>query len=73
VSLDLYAKSNAVDTDFTAKLVDVDPDGFARNLTEGIVRALSRLAGASAVDESWNGISPSNRSLVYQQRVSGWA
>jgi len=42
VSLELYAKSSAVDTDFTAKLVDVGPDGFAQNLTEGIVRARYR-------------------------------
>jgi uncharacterized protein len=42
VTLDLYATSSAVDTDFTAKLVDVGPDGFARNLTEGIVRARYR-------------------------------
>jgi putative CocE/NonD family hydrolase len=42
VSLELYAKSSAVDTDFTAKLVDVSPDGFAQNLTEGIIRARYR-------------------------------
>jgi putative CocE/NonD family hydrolase len=42
VRLDFYAASSAVDTDFTAKLVDVGPDGFARNLTEGIVRARYR-------------------------------
>jgi putative CocE/NonD family hydrolase len=42
VSLELFAKSSAVDTDFTAKLVDVGPDGFAQNLTEGIVRARYR-------------------------------
>ena len=42
VSLDLYASSSAVDTDFTAKLVDVTPEGFARNLTEGIIRARYR-------------------------------
>jgi putative CocE/NonD family hydrolase len=42
VSLELYAKSSAVDTDFTAKLVDVWPDGFAQNLTEGIIRARYR-------------------------------
>jgi putative CocE/NonD family hydrolase len=42
VSLELYARSSAVDTDFTAKLVDVWPDGFAQNLTEGIVRARYR-------------------------------
>jgi putative CocE/NonD family hydrolase len=42
VSVELYAKSSAVDTDFTAKLVDVGPDGFARNLTDGIIRARYR-------------------------------
>ena len=34
----LFASSSAVDTDFTAKLVDVRPDGYARNLAEGIQR-----------------------------------
>jgi len=38
ISLDLYVSSSAVDTDFTGKLVDVWPDGFAQNLTEGILR-----------------------------------
>jgi putative CocE/NonD family hydrolase len=42
VSLELFAKSSTVDTDFVAKLVDVGPDGFARNLTEGIIRARYR-------------------------------
>ena len=38
VSLELWAKSSAVDSDFTAKLVDVAPDGLATNLTDGILR-----------------------------------
>jgi putative CocE/NonD family hydrolase len=38
VSLELYATSSAVDTDFTGKLLDVWPNGFAQNLTEGILR-----------------------------------
>ena len=38
VSLDLYVSSSAVDTDFTGKLVDLWPNGFAQNLTEGIMR-----------------------------------
>ena len=42
VTLELFASSTAVDTDFTAKLVDVWPDGFAQNLTEGIIRARYR-------------------------------
>jgi uncharacterized protein len=51
VTVDLYAASSAVDTDFTAKLVDVYPDGKAFNVSQGIVRALPRLIGeAHAVD-----------------------
>jgi uncharacterized protein len=42
VRVEIYVKSSAVDTDFTAKLVDVGPDGFARNLTDGIIRARYR-------------------------------
>ena len=42
VSLECFASSSAVDTDFTAKLVDVWPSGFAQNLTDGIVRARYR-------------------------------
>ncbi|MGA7853345.1 MAG: CocE/NonD family hydrolase [Candidatus Acidiferrales bacterium] len=38
ISLDLYVSTSAVDTDFTGKLVDVWPNGFAQNLTEGILR-----------------------------------
>jgi putative CocE/NonD family hydrolase len=38
VTLELWAKSSAVDTDFTAKLVDVSPEGFATNLADGILR-----------------------------------
>jgi putative CocE/NonD family hydrolase len=42
VHLELFAKSSAADTDFTAKLVDVAPDGKAYNITEGILRARYR-------------------------------
>ena len=38
ISLDLFASTSAVDTDFTALLADVAPDGYARFLTDGIVR-----------------------------------
>src|SRR6185436_18299771 len=34
----LYVSTTARDTDFTAKLIDVFPDGQARNLTDGILR-----------------------------------
>jgi uncharacterized protein len=38
VKVVLYVSTSARDTDFTAKLVDVLPDGTARNLTDGILR-----------------------------------
>jgi uncharacterized protein len=42
VAVTLYAASTAVDTDFTAKLCRVDPDGESLNLKQGIVRARFR-------------------------------
>jgi putative CocE/NonD family hydrolase len=42
VLVTLYAATSAVDTDFTAKLVDVQADGYARNLTDGIIRGRYR-------------------------------
>ncbi len=38
----LFAASSAPDTDFTAKLMDVAPDGNARLLSDGVVRARFR-------------------------------
>jgi putative CocE/NonD family hydrolase len=46
ISVELYVTSSAVDTDFTAKLVDVWPNGFAQNLTDGILRARYRKSPA---------------------------
>lgn len=45
VSMHLWAASSAVDTDFTAKLVDVGPCGYARNVCDGILRARFRTQG----------------------------
>lgn len=42
VKVVLHASTSATDTDFTAKLVDVAPCGYARNLTDGIIRARYR-------------------------------
>jgi len=42
IEIKLWAASSAVDTDFTAKLVDVWPNGKAYNLAQGIVRARYR-------------------------------
>jgi putative CocE/NonD family hydrolase len=38
IKMVLWASTSAPDTDFTAKLVDVRPDGFAMNLCDGILR-----------------------------------
>ena len=42
VTLDLWAATEARDTHWTAKLVDVHPDGRALNICDGILRAASR-------------------------------
>jgi uncharacterized protein len=42
VALVLHAASSALDTDFTAKLVDVQPDGRALNVVDSILRARYR-------------------------------
>jgi putative CocE/NonD family hydrolase len=65
VSLDLYVSSSAVDTDFTGKLVDVWPDGFAQNLTEGILRLRYR--------NSQEKPAPANPGETYRITVDLWA
>ena len=48
IVMNLWASSSAVDTDFTAKLIDMYPpsddypDGFAMNITDSIIRARYR-------------------------------
>jgi putative CocE/NonD family hydrolase len=42
IVLKLYAASSAPDTDFTAKLVDLRPTGYAQNIAEGVIRARFR-------------------------------
>jgi hypothetical protein len=42
ISVTLYAASSAVDTDFTAALIDVFPDGYTHLIQEGIQRARYR-------------------------------
>jgi putative CocE/NonD family hydrolase len=65
VKLELFARSSAVDTDFTAKLVDVWPDGFAQNLTEGILRARYR--------DSRETPTLMNPGQVYKLTIDMWA
>jgi len=42
IELHLFAATSAKDTDFTAKLVDIYPDGRVFNIAEGIIRARFR-------------------------------
>jgi putative CocE/NonD family hydrolase len=65
VLLDLYVSSSAVDTDFTGKLVDVWPNGFAQNLTEGILRL--RYRNSQEKPEF------ANPGEIYHIRVDLWA
>ncbi len=48
VEVHLWAATSAPDTDFTAKLVDVGPCGYARNVQDGIIRARYRRRTAQA-------------------------
>ncbi|MBI3327993.1 MAG: CocE/NonD family hydrolase [Nitrospinae bacterium] len=65
ISVKLWAASSAPDTDFTAKLVDVDTNGYARNLTDGIIRARYRESTAKPTL-----IEPAK---VYEYTIDLWA
>ena len=68
VKVTLYASSDAPDTDFVAKLIDVYPDGRAINMCDGILRARYReglLRPAAAVDRKLDGL------YLLERRYSG--
>jgi uncharacterized protein len=65
VHLAFFGSSSAVDTDFTAKLVDVAPDGTAINLTEGILRSRYRDSASTPA--------PLVPDAVYQLTIDLWA
>ena len=65
IRLELYAASTAVDTDFTALLADVDPSGYARFLTDGIVRARYRNSTEKA--------EPIEPGKIYRYDIDLWA
>ena len=56
VTVILYAATSALDTDFTAKLVDCCPCGCVRNLTDGIIRARYRRSHRTATPVTPNEI-----------------
>ena len=65
INLELYAATSTVDTDFTALLVDVDQNGYARFLTDGIVRARYRDSTRTATE-----VVPRK---VYKYNIDLWA
>jgi uncharacterized protein len=64
ITVELYAATTAKDTDFTAKLVDVFPDGTAINVANGIQRA--------AVRDSLEHLSPVTPGAVTLYRIKVW-
>ena len=65
VTVELYAATSVVDTDFTALLADVDANGYARFLTDGIVRARYR-AGTTEAAKLLPG-------KIYRYTIDLWA
>ena len=65
VKAKVFAASSAVDTDFTALLADVEPSGYARFLTDGIVRARYRNSTQKA--------EPIEPGKIYEYTIDMWA
>jgi len=65
VKATLYASSSAVDTDFTVLLADVEPSGYARFLTDGVVRARYRNSAERA--------EPIEPGKIYEYSIDLWA
>jgi putative CocE/NonD family hydrolase len=61
----IYAATSASDTDFTAMLADVEPSGFSRFLTDGIVRARYRNSTQKA--------EPVEPGRIYEYTIDLWA
>ncbi len=66
IRMKLYAATSGRDTDWTAKLVDVHPDGYAQNIQDGIIRA--RYNGA--IGKSATLLDPGK---VYEYTIDMWA
>lgn len=64
VSAEIFVSSDAKDTDFTAKLIDVWPSGYSQRLCDGIVRARYRDGMAKEV--------PMEPGKVYRMNIDMW-
>ena len=71
ITVKLWISSSCIDTDFTAKLIDVhppspdDPRGFAMNLTDGILRCRYR--------KSWTRPTMMSPGRVYEIAIEPFA
>jgi len=65
ITVTLYAASSTRDTDFTAKLCDVYPDGRSLNLADGIIRARYR--------ESLTEPSLIEPGKIYEYKIDLWS
>ena len=65
ITIKLFAATSGKDTDWTAKLIDVHPNGRAQNLQDGIIRARYR--------ESQEQASLIEPGKVYEYRIDLWA
>ena len=65
VKMTLYAASDAPDTDFTAKLVDVHPNGSVINIAQGIIRARYR--------DSWEAPTLLEPGKIYEYTIDLWS
>ena len=65
ISVEIYASSSVPDTDFTAALVDVYPDGYSLLIQEGILRASFRDKDAEP--------SPIEPGEIYTFTIDLWA
>ena len=65
IEVHLWISSSALDTDFTAKLIDVRPDGYAMNLLDGIIRARYRDSASDPV--------PMEPGTPYRFTIDLWA
>jgi len=65
INVTLFAASSARDTDFTATLVDVFPDGYVHMIQEGIVRAMYR--------NSYSEVSLIEPGEIYEYTIDLWA
>ena len=65
IVMKLFAATSAADTDFTAKLADVWPNGYVQNIQDGIVRARYR--------ERKSTPSPIKPGEIYEYTIDLWA